>query len=246
VAASRLLTIVECWLPRESIMNPSPQASMYRRLFLVVADTVATHTNLPLPFSAVVRILTLLVENGEEEIRMLESMHEDVKALVEAPYRTGLIWIEDAAKPHRSDVERRACLMEARSRFMDAYGQERQPLRKALIEYRLGLCWLLLESRHDARDWLQRAYRSADEVLQLLEAEWTRRPRNAFENIFEEVGLAVLALLGRVTRASQSSARLDKEPQLSPDILQRGSPAIDLMESIEHLASRAPGLGLRL
>jgi hypothetical protein len=29
----------------------------------------------------------------------LESIHEDVRALVEGPYRTGLVWLEDAAKP---------------------------------------------------------------------------------------------------------------------------------------------------
>jgi hypothetical protein len=215
---------------------------MYRTLFLVLAEIASSYSDLPLPAAGVLRVLTLLVDTDREEIRVLESIHEDVRALVEGPYRTGLVWLEDAAKPHRSSGDRHTCLMEARRRFMDAYGQERHPLRRALIEYRLGLCWLLIGSRPDAKDWLEKAHSSADQfVRESIETEVARLQPDAFNELFQVfTGMLKLRL-----PPSRVAARGDDE-EIPPELLRRLTPAGDLIEAIEHLARRAPGIGLRL
>lgn len=75
---------------REALNEISEPIAMYGRLFALLADLVAEYSGAPFPASAVIRVLSLLVDNGQEEIRLLESIHEDVKALVEGAISYGL------------------------------------------------------------------------------------------------------------------------------------------------------------
>jgi hypothetical protein len=126
-----------------------------------------------LPYvKAGIALLKAFIAIENEEGALLRSLEGDIQALRNGPYNAGMIWLEQALKRDTLD-EHIECIKYAIEKFIDACGIEtNNPMRRALIEYRIGICWSLIGKTSYAADWLDRSYASADEALRLLYREW--------------------------------------------------------------------------
>jgi hypothetical protein len=109
--------------------------------------------------------VTTLLESIHADTQALradtQALRADTQALVQGPYKAGMEYLAQAAQPYRGEEDKRKFVEYAFHNFMSAHGQAQDLFNKALIEYELGNCSILLGNKQDARHWYQRAYCSA-------------------------------------------------------------------------------------
>jgi len=119
--------------------------------------------------------------------RKLDIINEKVDAIVQGPFNTGLLHLEDVSKQDRTTDERIASIGKAKDYFYEAYGKElREPKRKALIAFKIGTCYAFLKKRNDTLYWYEKAYNSAEDV----ESEYLKQFKKTFwdsNQILEEL-----------------------------------------------------------
>ena len=115
-----------------------------------------------------VGVLKAVAGSEDAQGQLLRSIDAKVDALVRGPYNTGRTYLSEAQRlgPDDPDTVRR--LERARDAFYLAHGQAASVESRALVEYHLGLVWLLLGGRDDAVHWLAQSHASAFAVVEEL------------------------------------------------------------------------------
>ncbi|MBN8656248.1 MAG: hypothetical protein J0M11_10955 [Anaerolineae bacterium] len=114
-------------------------------------------------------IITLV----SEENRKLIDIHLDVKAIKEGAYNSGVIWLMEASKEYRTPIERVEFIEKARDKFIDAFAMEKNDeFRSMLITYQIGICWLLLNKKEDAKFWFLKSYQYCQSSKTVLYKEY--------------------------------------------------------------------------
>jgi hypothetical protein len=116
-----------------------------------------------------VGVLRAVAGSEEAQGRLLSSIDAKVDALVKGPYNTGRTYLGEAQRIGPDDpAEARARVERAKDAFYQAHGQAASVQSRALVEYHIGLTWLLLGRRDDATHWLGRSHASALAVVEEL------------------------------------------------------------------------------
>lgn len=100
-----------------------------------------------------------------KELSILKDIDANVKAIIEGPFNSGLLFLEEAAEPRRSSAERITFVIKARDRFIDALGMENNPIRSAVIQIHIAGCWSMLGEKQDALNWIRKAYRTVERAM---------------------------------------------------------------------------------
>ncbi len=118
--------------------------------------------------SEMVGVLRAVAASDDAESRLLKSIDAKIDALIKGPYNTGRTRIHEALRLGAGDPAARSHVEHAKDAFYQAHGQAASVQSQALVEYQLGLCWLLLGRRNDAIHWLARSHASALQVTDEL------------------------------------------------------------------------------
>jgi hypothetical protein len=115
-----------------------------------------------------VGVLRAVTGSEAAQSRLLSSIDAKVDALVKGPYNTGRTYLSEAQRLGADDPETRAQLERAKDAFYMAHGQAASVQSRSLVEYHIGLCWLLLDRRSDAIHWFAQSHASAVAVVEEL------------------------------------------------------------------------------
>ena len=150
----------------------------WQALFSLALHALEVAAEANLGGDAVAPLLRAVVAIRNSEQRVLEDIRQDVRALLEGPWRAGDLFLMEAEQSAQSSAARQAALELARQRFIDACGNlVHDHFSRALVEYRTAVCYLCSSSAADARRWFERAYNSAGQALLELEhaSAWRRQ-----------------------------------------------------------------------
>ena len=100
--------------------------------------------------------------------QLLRSIDTKVDALVKGPYNTGRTHLREAQRIGVDDPAHLHHIEQAKDCFYSAHGQAVSVQSRSLVEYHLGLTYLLLGRRDDAEFWLDQSHRSAVLVVDEL------------------------------------------------------------------------------
>lgn len=132
---------------------------------------------------------------------LLNRIDANVQALVEAPFKVGIIYLKDAIKAHRSLEEKWVFIDKAKEKFIEALVLEQDNLSKIQIKMYIGLCWLLLNQAEDSRDWLTDAARSIQSLMIEIEREFKILVRTQKTSLFPKIPVLGSTLeLGLMTK----------------------------------------------
>lgn len=118
--------------------------------------------------SELVGVLGAITGSEDAQGRLLRSIDAKVDALVKGPYNTGRTYLREAQRLGPDDPAVRDHLERAKDAFYMAHGQAVSVQSRSLVEYHLGLSWLLLGRRDDAVHWLAQSHASALAVIDEL------------------------------------------------------------------------------
>ena len=103
--------------------------------------------------------LDTLLERTQNMELLLGGIRSDLQAVIDGPWRTALLHINDAAKhPDRARDE----LQIARNALYKAMGQATGSDTRTLIAQQLAVVYALLGEPADSRDWLSQSFQEAD------------------------------------------------------------------------------------
>ena len=128
----------------------------------VVATSGVTGSN------ELVGVLRAVAGSEDAQGRLLRSIDTKVDALVKGPYNTGRTYLHEAQRLGPDDPDTPNRLERAKEAFYSAHGQAVSVQSRSLVEYHLGLTWLLLGRRDDATHWLAQSHASALAVIDEL------------------------------------------------------------------------------
>ncbi len=113
-------------------------------------------------------VLHAVAGSDAAQSRLLQSIDAKVDALVKGPYNTGRTYLREAQRLGADDPDTANRLERAKDAFYLAHGQAVSVQSRSLVEYHLGLSWLLLGRRDDAIFWLAQSHASALVVINEL------------------------------------------------------------------------------
>jgi hypothetical protein len=169
----------------------------------------------PLMAQVVTNALGAILQGQSEQLKQLERVGADTKALLQGPYQSGLTWLNEAANSQTAE-ERREYIEKSRDKFVEAEGQEHDLFRKALAQYQLGNSFFLLGREERARVWYQKAHSSATHHLLAegtpVRAEWENYLSYSFS-----------AQAGRLNLPSRNKRVLEKFGHKTPYVVIAGA-----------------------
>ena len=154
-------------------------------LWSMLFQTIGTAAGKKIADDVIVPVLQQAVGVQSAEVQLLAEIRQDIRALIEGPWRTGDLYLQDAAQEGRPSLQRAESIEQARRKYLEACGNlHLDHFSRALVEYRVGLCWLCLGSAPDAGRWLEATHQSAtkarDELTERLQQQLDR------ENIIDK------------------------------------------------------------
>jgi hypothetical protein len=141
------------------------------------------------------------------EERVLASIRRDIQVLIEGPWHAGDLLLSEAAQHSLPVAARLEALEHARLRFIDACGNlVNDHFCRALVEYRIGMCYLCSGRSADARRWFAQAAASAELERADLErrTRWRRDHQHLIDqarNWVEQGAAAPFRRLPRIVRS---------------------------------------------
>lgn len=199
-------------------------------------------------------LITEILGMQDEQMRLLKSIQHDVTALLQGPYNTGILYLQEATQ-NVTKKERNSSIQEAKNCFMHALGQDAEvPFRKALIEYYIGICTLLLGNQEQAKNKFESSYATA--VYALVEKKKAIGKRSILNWLLLFGGIFVL-LIGLVLITSKgiigilfiiAAVLMIMAPGhfKKKNFKKQCLPIIEFMDSLEYLHIQSPALELRL
>jgi len=118
--------------------------------------------------SELLGILHAVSGSEDAQGRLLRNIDAKVDALVKGPYNTGRTHLLEARRLDVGDPRQYSHIEDAKNCFYQAHGQAASVQSRSLVEYHLGLTWLLLGRREDAVHWFALSHGSAMAVAHEL------------------------------------------------------------------------------
>jgi hypothetical protein len=105
-----------------------------------------------------------LLTAQDAQLKQLKALHEDVKVLVDGPWKRAQIHLGEVGmvKGRRRQEE---CLLEAQRALYEALSLSESTAREAIIEADLALVWGLRGRGDEASTWARRAFDAAERYL---------------------------------------------------------------------------------
>lgn len=156
-------------------------------------------------------VLHALVGSSEAQTGLLKQIDAKVEALVLGPYETGRTHLREAERVGSEDETQREHIEQAKQCFYQAHGQSVTVQSRALVEYHLGVTWLLLGRRKDAKFWLAQSHGSALTVVNELAGRTDdvrvlrSRGTTAAASYFYPAGIVVLGMKFKKMMAAEQS-----------------------------------------
>lgn len=124
-------------------------------------------------------IVNKLISLEQEQAKLFDMFANEIKAIQEGPFYTGLTYLEEAAAEHRTKKEELTMLKSASEQFIKAYGIQRAKLRKTafdvhfigFIQSYISITWLMLDSPKDALNWMEKSVESLQKGQELFEKD---------------------------------------------------------------------------
>ena len=113
-------------------------------------------------------VLHAVSGSEDAQARLLRSIDAKVDALVKGPYNTGRTHLLEARRLAADDPQQRRHIEDANYCFYQAHGQAASVQSRSLVEYHLGLTWLMLGRRDDSVHWFAQSHESAMAVANEL------------------------------------------------------------------------------
>lgn len=133
---------------------------MSKQIALQVTEQVANQ--IPIVGPIAVTILRTAVKGQDEVPQQLEQIQEDAEAIRKGPYSTGVEYLKQAEFLSRSYGNQqdyiRQSISDAVGKFMEAHSLAEDQFSRAVTEYYLATCWVLLGNKELATNWFQRAH----------------------------------------------------------------------------------------
>ena len=158
-------------------------------------------------------ILHAVSGTEDAQARLLRSIDAKVDALVKGPYNTGRTHLREAQRLDVGDPQQRVHIEEAKTSFFQAHGQATSVQSRSLVEYHLGLRWLLLGRRDDVVLWFAQSHASAMTVAN----ELANRADNV--KVLHSPNTTAAAVTGDRRTATNELARLAAEHGHRPTTL---------------------------
>ena len=150
-------------------------------------------------------VLHALMGSSAAQAGLLEQIDAKLEALALGPYETGRTHLREGDETQKEHIQ------SAKDCFYQAHGQALSVQGRALVEYHLGVTWLLLERRNDAKFWLAQSHGSALTVVNEL-ADRTHdvqvlhsRGTTAAASYFYPAGVVVLGMKFKKMMAAEQS-----------------------------------------
>lgn len=146
---------------------PRQAASLWHEMSKQIAVHIAEQATNQIPIVGPVAMIILRTAlRGQDEMpQQLEEIQEDTKAIRQGPYITGIEYLRQAELLGRSSGDQleyiRQSISNAAEKFMEAHSQAEDQFSRAVTEYYLATCWILLSNKELASNWFQRAHASA-------------------------------------------------------------------------------------
>lgn len=104
----------------------------------------------------------------EAQTRLLQSIDENVKLLVEGPFKTGRIFLAEAYEVVETPERSAQFVEKAQAKFIEASALATEPMDQAAVEMHIAVTFILLGHSADSRRWLESAYeKTAPKVIEL-------------------------------------------------------------------------------
>jgi|GEM_PF-5718868 len=158
---------------RAAGLDTAGHASAWGGVATSVARFAATALNLPGGSSSVdaaVDVLHALSGVQDAQTAMLESLAQEVQLLRAAPYKTALLLVGEAARVGPSGDGYEKFLGDASTQLYEAHSLCDSVEEQAVVEFHLGLVYMLLDKPSDAVYWLLESCKSGHKVLDDLAA----------------------------------------------------------------------------
>jgi hypothetical protein len=162
-------------------------------------------------------LLHAITGSADAQSVLLQRIDAKVDALVLGPYQTGRTHLSEAARVGAGDPTQLEHIDEAKDCFYLAHGQSASVQSRALVEYHLGVTWLLLNRKTDAVFWFAQSYGSAVTVVNELagNADDVRvlnsRATTAAASYFYPAGVVVLGMKFKKMMAAEQSREMLRE-----------------------------------
>lgn len=153
-------------------LAPAPGGEhAWGRLAISVARFAATVAELPgggASVDAAVDVLHALRGVQDAQTTLLQSLKEEVELLRAAPYKSAALLMSEAARVGPGDERYGKFLEDASMQLYQAHPLCESVEEEAVVEFHLGLVYMLLGSSTDASYWLLESSRSGRKVLDEL------------------------------------------------------------------------------
>ena len=199
-------------------------------------------------------VLHALIGSSEAQEGLLKQIDAKVEALVLGPYETGRTHLREAERVGSDDETQREHIDQAKQCFYQAHGQSVTVQSRALVEYHLGITWLLLARRKDAKYWLAQSHGSALTVVNELAGRTHdvrvihSRGTTAAASFFYPAGVVVLGMKFKKMMAAEQSkqALVEYVPFVGCAAKSHNSLAEDTSEHLQGLQVRPSADGFEL
>jgi hypothetical protein len=192
------------------VLNPMESVTVLGQ-WSGVAGAVSNYAASASGLADVLPVLRALMGSSEAQANLLRQIDAKLDALVLGPYETGRTHLGEAERVGSEDETQREHIEQAKDCFYQAHGQAVSVQSRALVEYHLGVTWLLLSRRKDAKYWLAQSHGSAVTVVNEL-ADRTHdvqvirsRGTTAAASVFYPAGIVVLGMKFKKMMAAEQS-----------------------------------------
>lgn len=183
-------------------------------------------------------LLTAVTGAGDAQTRLLRRIDTKIDALVLGPYQTGRTHLAEAARVGPEDETQHEHIEQAKECFYLAHGQAVSVQSRALVEFHLGVAWLLLTRRSDALYWFAQSYASAvtvaHEFARLTENIRVLHSRSsaAAASYYFPAGVVVLGMKFKKVMAAEQARQLLHEFLPFVDCVARSHNALAKLEDV--------------
>jgi hypothetical protein len=188
-------------------------------------------------------VLRALMGSSAAQAGLLEQIDAKVEALALGPYETGRTHLSEAERVGAEDETQIEHIRAAKDCFYQAHGQTLSVQSRALVEYHLGVTWLLLTRPRDAKYWLAQSHGSALTVVNELAGRTSdvqvlhSRGTTVAASYFYPAGIVVLGMKFKKMLAAEQAkqALLEYVPFVSCAAKSHNSLADDAAERLQGM-----------
>lgn len=178
-------------------------------------------------------------EAETQQLILFDRIERNLRFLIEAPFRSSLVYLSDAVKPHRELTEKLALIDKAKDKFIEALVLEQDLLGKVQIKIYVGVCWVLLGKNKDACDWFEKAYETVHQMLVDIKLSFDIFARQQYKNFRPSIWnfISPLSTIGSTFNATFNATCARK-------LREKADIVVYFKKSLESFKQNTPSLSL--